>query len=146
ITAHLDADRTLVSSSFHYARPSCYLHSFPTRRSSDLFDPYVLVPGVAVEIAADELAIVRPLVERIGGAMSAEKAASRPDEVEQCRLLRAAHRQLAGCVEHHCGVTGEPFGGEFSHVLRRGDVELTGILSELSQDCLRQRDCIVPIA
>src|SRR5262245_15967874 len=115
------------------------------RRIGDLHS-HALVPGMAVEIAAHELAIVRPLVKRIGCAMRAEKTAPGPDEVEERRLLRVAHRQLAGGVEHHSRVTGELLGRELSHVLRHGDVEQPGTSSKLSQDRLRQRDSVVPIA
>src|SRR5262249_19432165 len=60
-----------------------------------LDDPLdLLVPGVAVEVAADQFAVLGPLVERVGGAVAAGEALARLDEGEQVGLLRVGEWQL----------------------------------------------------
>src|SRR6266699_580742 len=115
------------------------------RGISDAYS-HALVPGMTIEIAADERAIVGPFVKRVGGGVDAQKAMSRSNEIEERCFLFHAHRQLAGRVEHHRGIASESLGRELRHVLGRGDVEQSGSLPDPAEDCPRQRYGVVPIA
>src|SRR5882672_5849745 len=79
------------------------------RGISDAYS-HVLVPGMTIEIAADKRAIVGPFVKRVSGGVDGQKAMSRSNEIEERCFLLHAHRQLAGCVEHHRGIASEIFG------------------------------------
>ena len=59
-------------------------------------DRHLLVPGMPVEVPADQLAVRRVFVERVGGAVDPGEAASRLDEVDQGFLVDL---QLTGGVE-----------------------------------------------
>src|SRR5262249_4214141 len=54
-------------------------------------DEYGLMPGMLVEIPANNLLIFWPLVERVGRRMHAEKTAARPDEIRESQLLGITH-------------------------------------------------------
>ncbi len=99
---------------------------------------------MTIKIAADEPVIIRPLVERIGGGVNTEKTMSRPNKGDERSLLSIAHGQLAGRVEHHRCIAPEVLGREFRKALRRSDVGQA--FSDLSEDCLRRRNGLVPIA
>ena len=60
-----------------------------------------LVPGMIVEVAADELEVRFPKVESVGGAVHAHKAVPGLDVMNESVLLLVAHRQLARGIEHH---------------------------------------------
>src|SRR4249920_3795370 len=49
------------------------------------------MPGMTIEVAADQIEIVRPCVERVRGRMNTKEATARTHEIEKHRLLRAAH-------------------------------------------------------
>jgi hypothetical protein len=55
-------------------------------------DSDTLVPGVAVEDAPDELAVLRNLVPGVGGAVDADEPAAALDEAEQ-RARRTSGRR-----------------------------------------------------
>ena len=58
-------------------------------------------PGMLVEPAADHLAVLGPLVERIRRGVDADKAlAVILDERHQVLLLLVVHVQFAGGIEH----------------------------------------------
>ncbi len=68
-----------------------------------------LAPGVAVEIAANHLAVLRPGQERDGGAVDADETfAVIADERQQVGLLRVIHVQVAVGEKHH-GIEGVRF-------------------------------------
>jgi hypothetical protein len=46
-----------------------------------------LMPGMLVEVAANDLLIFRPLIERVGRRVHAKKPAARPNEIRKCRPL-----------------------------------------------------------
>ena len=46
-----------------------------------------LMPGVPVKVAADQFAILRPLVKRVGRAVNADESFARLDEIQKCRFL-----------------------------------------------------------
>src|SRR6266566_1377699 len=102
-------------------------------------DSYGLMPRMTIEVAADQIKIVRPSVECVCGRMNTEEPTARAHKVEKSCLLRAAHRKFSGCVEHHRGVALEVFGRKFRRVFRCSDFKDAGILSKLYQDRLRKR-------
>src|SRR5882762_10509432 len=104
------------------------------------------MPRMTIKVAADQIKIVRPSVECVGGRMNTEEPTARAHKVEKSCLLAAAHRKFAGCVEHHRGVALEVFGRKFRRVFRCGDFKGTGIPSKLCQDCLGKRYSVMPIA
>src|SRR5215204_2882315 len=104
------------------------------------------MPRMTIKVAADQIEIVRPSVERVGRRMNAEEPAARAHKVEKSCLLRVAHRKLSGCVENHRGVALEVFGGKFRRVFRCSDFKDTRIASELGQDYLGKRYDIMPVA
>src|SRR5712671_6440920 len=104
------------------------------------------MPRMTIKVAADQIKIVRPSVECVGGRMNTEEPTARAHKVEKSCLLIAAHRKFSGCVEHHRGVAREVFGRKFRRVFRRSDVKYTGIASKLCQDCLGKRDNLMPVA
>src|SRR5215510_12453237 len=104
------------------------------------------MPGMTIEVAADQIEIVRPSVEGIGGGMNADKATAPAHKVEQRRLLRVAHGNFAACVEHHRRVPLEVSGRKFRRVVRCDDFKGTGIHSKLHQYRTGQRYHVVPIA
>ena len=50
-------------------------------------DSGLLGPGMAIEIAADQVAVVRPGVEAVGGAVRAAESLALADEIQQVALL-----------------------------------------------------------
>src|SRR6185295_16131041 len=84
---------------------------------------HALMPGMTIEISADERTVVGPFVKRVGGGVHAYKATPRANEIEERSLLCRAHRQLAGRVEHHSGIASEVFSRKLRDVLSRGDIE-----------------------
>src|SRR5258707_6258528 len=109
-------------------------------------DRYGLMPRMTIKVAADQIKIVRPSVECVGGRMNTEEPAARAQKVEKSCLLGAAHRKFSGCVEHHRGVALEVFGRKFRRVLRCSDFKDTGIASKLCQDCLGKRYDVMSVA
>src|SRR5260221_9623397 len=104
------------------------------------------MPRMTIKVAADQIEIVRPSVECVRRRMNTEEPAARAHKVEKSCLLRVAHRKFSGCVEHHCGVALEVFGGKFRRVFRCSDFKDTRIASKLGQDCLRKRYDIMSVA
>src|SRR5262245_7979149 len=104
------------------------------------------MPGMTIEVAADQIEIVRPSVEGIGGGMNADKATAPSHKVEKRRLLGVAHGNFAGCVEYHRGVPIEVSGRKFGRVVRCDDFKGAGIPSELHQYRAGKRYHVVPIA
>src|SRR2546430_2757074 len=104
------------------------------------------MPGMTIEVAADQIEIVWPSVECVRGRVNAEEATARAHKVEKSHLLDAAHRNFTACVEHHGGVPLEVSGRKFRDVFRCNDFKGTGIPSKLRQDCLGKRYDVVPIA
>jgi hypothetical protein len=108
-------------------------------------DGHLLVPGVLVEIAADQLPVVRPVIEGVRCGMHADEAAAGPYEVEQRRLLRFAHRQLARGEEHHRPIAAQIFRRENRHILGRRHRKAVP-RADLFEHRLRRRDDLVPVA
>src|SRR5262245_36155036 len=104
------------------------------------------MPGMTIEVAADQIEVVRPGVECVRGGMNAEEATAPAHKVEQRRLLRVAHGNFAGCVEHHRGVPLEVSGRKFRRVVRCDDLKGAGIPSKLHQYRTGKRYHVVPIA
>src|SRR5829696_2954800 len=104
------------------------------------------MPGMTIEVAADQIEIARPSVECVCRRMNTEEAAARAHEVEDSRLLRIAHRKFSRRVEHHRGVALEVFAGKFRRVFRCSNFKGTRIASEPGQDCLGKWYDIVPVA
>src|SRR5262245_7882124 len=63
------------------------------------FDSHRLMPGMTIEVAADQIKIVRPSVECVRGRMNTDKPTARAHKVEKSRLLTAAHRKFSACIE-----------------------------------------------
>ena len=103
----------------------------------DDLDPHSLMPGMTVEIASDQPPIISPLVECIDSGVNADKATTSAHEVEQSRLLRIAHRQLAAGEEHHGRIAPQAVGREFGNIFRPRDLEHAGHLAEPLQNGLR---------
>jgi hypothetical protein len=80
-------------------------------------DRHGLMPGMAIEVAADQIEIVRPSVECVRGRMNPDEPTAGVHEVEKGCLLAAAHRKFSAGVEHHRGVALEVFVREFGRVL-----------------------------
>src|SRR5436305_14525860 len=97
-----------------------------------IFDPkrYLLMPWMTVEVRADHRAVIGPLIKGVGGAMDADEALARPDEVEQCLLLLVVHRQLAGGEEDHGVVMRQGVAREDRAVFRGGYVEGAGLAAD----------------
>ena len=65
-------------------------------------------PGMFLEIGADELPVLGPVVERVGRAVRAHEAATASHEIRERGFLIAGQRQLsAGEREKHDIVAGE---------------------------------------
>src|ERR1700752_532128 len=104
------------------------------------------MPGMTIEVAADQIEVVRPGVECVSGGMNAEEATAPAHKVEKRRLLGVAHGNFAACVEHHRRVPLEVSGRKFRCVVRCDDFKGTGIPSELHQYRTGKRYHVVPIA
>ena len=102
-------------------------------------DLHLLPPRVVVEVAADERAVLRPLVERIGRAVDAGEASSAADEVEERRPLARVHRQLAGGVEDHRVVPGEQVRREDRGVPRHVRLERAVLAADGREHLLGER-------
>src|SRR6201998_3723408 len=109
-------------------------------------DRHGLMPGMAIEVAAEQIKMVRPGVECVRGGMNAEKPTARAHKIEKSRLLGGAHRKFSCRVEHNRGVALEVFSRKFGCVFRGSDFERTGIVSKLCQDCLGKRYDFMPVA
>src|ERR1700757_655082 len=108
-------------------------------------DRHGLMPGMAIEVAADQIKIVRPRVECVRGGMNAEKPTARAHKIEKSRLLGGAHWKFSCRVEHYRGVALEVFSRKFGCVFRGSDFERAGIFSKLRQDCLGKRYDFMPV-
>src|SRR5258705_13315208 len=84
----------------------------------DHLDCHGLMPGMTIEVAADQIEIVRPSVECIRRGMNTEEPTTRAHKIEKCSLLRVPHPKFARRVEHHRGVALEVSGGKFRNVFR----------------------------
>ena len=80
----------------------------PKRRGQRLDDRIIRVldidgnflsPGMAVEIGADQVSVIRPGVERVGGRMDAAASFAVPHKRQQIGLLLMAQFQLAAGEE-----------------------------------------------
>ena len=76
--------------------------------------------------------------------MDADEAAAGAHEIEQCRLLRRAHRQFAGGEEHHRAVAAQIFRREYRDVLARRDRESV-VRADLLEHRLRGRNDLVAV-
>src|ERR1700678_3507970 len=103
------------------------------------------MPRVLVEVAADELAVHGPCVERVGRRGDAKEAAAGSHEVDQRGPLRLAHGRFAGGEEHHGTVAPQVLRGEYRHVLGRCDFESRRRLAELLQYLPGRRDDLVAV-
>src|SRR4029453_9177863 len=65
------------------------------------FDLYLLGPGVTVQITADHLAVLGPLVEGIRRAVDPDEALSRLEPRQEVGLVGITDRQFARRVEHY---------------------------------------------
>ena len=75
-----------------------------------------------LEIRADETAVVRPLVQRIRGAVHADEAMAARHEVDERAFLRRGKRQFtAGQREHDDVVATQCVGGDEREIFGRGD-------------------------
>ncbi len=99
-------------------------------------------PGMAIEVAADHIAIFRPGVETIGGAVGASEALAAADEIEQVGLLLVGERQLAAGEEVHGVVVAQVAGGEKRDVLGVVDFEHARFFGELLEHGDRSVDGI----
>src|SRR5262245_27438989 len=103
-----------------------------------------LVPGMLVEIAADELMVFRPLVERVGRRVHAEKTTAPPNEIDEGPLLRAAHGQFTRRAEHHGPLVPQVLGRERCDVLGRSDFE-TSRRTDLVEDIPGSRNDLMAV-
>src|SRR5262245_41235525 len=72
-----------------------------------------LMPWMPIEVAADQIEVTGPAVERVRGGMNTEEPSTRSHNIEKSCFFNAAHRKFAGGVEHHRGVALEIFGRKF---------------------------------
>src|SRR5437016_2511042 len=82
-------------------------------------EPHALGPRVAVEVGADELAVLGHLVPGVGGAVDADEAAAPLDEAEQGLPSLWPERKTPGRVEEDGANLGEGVGGETLEILVR---------------------------
>src|SRR5205823_2758389 len=104
-----------------------------SRRVVPVLDDRVnrLVPGMAVEIAADELAVVGPFIEGIGGAVAPGETFAAANPLQQIRLLGLREWQLARGVEEDSIVLREVFHGDFlARVLRAGRLKRSALVAQ----------------
>src|SRR4030095_16332070 len=68
-----------------------------SRRVTLVFDVdgHLLMPWVLIEVSADQVAILGPLIKRIGCAVNADETSARSDEVEERAFLRLRKRQFS---------------------------------------------------
>src|SRR5262245_32206243 len=104
------------------------------------------MPGMSVEVAADQIEIVGPGVECVRCRMNTEESVARAHKFEKSYLLLVAHRKFSSRVEHHRGVAPEVVSGKFRRVFRCRDFKGTRIASKLGQDCFGKRYHIMPVA
>src|SRR5207249_11342708 len=82
-------------------------------------EPHALGPRVAVEVGADELAVLGHLVPGVGGAVDADEAAAPLDEAEQGLPRLWPERKAPGRVEQDGANLGEGVGGETLEIRAR---------------------------
>src|SRR5437867_10975579 len=102
--------------------------------------PDLLVPGMAVEIGPDQVAVLRYLVEGVGRAVSAGECASCLHEIEERSLPLVRERQLPRRVEEHEVVLPESRARESSRVARRLGVEVPRPIPEIDESALDERE------
>ena len=96
------------------------------------------VPGVAVEVSADQLAVVLPTVEGVGGAVAAAEALAAAHERQEAVLLCVRQWQFARGVEEHGVEVLEVLGRDLSaRILRANHVEAV-LLTQLDHRGLDQ--------
>src|SRR5687767_13488760 len=91
------------------------------------FKSSFLRPGVAVENAADQLAVLRPGVKRIGCAMRPTEAFALSHEIQQLGLLAIGKRQFATCKKINCVEAAESFSVDQRNVFGVDDFQNAGL-------------------
>ncbi len=64
------------------------------------FDRDILMPGMLVEVAADQFSVLRPFIKSVCRRVNADEPFARFYEIQKSRLLLIGNRQLSGCVEY----------------------------------------------
>ena len=64
------------------------------------FNCDILMPGVLVEITADQFSVLRPFIKSVCRAVNADESLARFYEIQKSRLLLIGNRQLSGRVEY----------------------------------------------
>src|SRR5439155_10303001 len=113
----------------------------PGRRVGRILDhhAHALVPGVAVEVGADERAVLPHLVPGVRGAVDADEAAAPLDEVEQRAPNLRPEREAARRKEEDGPTPGQRLNGEARELVARAepaDVERAGALAKLHDGAL----------
>ena len=88
-----------------------------------------LMPGVIIEIAADDLVVDAPLVERVSGAVDAYETMPGANELHQGTLLLVGHGQFSGGIEHDRAISLQILFRECAHIFRHRRVKGAGFLS-----------------
>ena len=85
------------------------------RRMLPVFDnnANLLMPGVAVEPAAEHGTILGPVVAGIGGVVHAKESLSLPNKLDDPGLLLVGELEVPRCGENQQIEFGQRFGGEF---------------------------------
>ena len=97
------------------------------------------------EVRADQTPVVRPFVERVGGAVHADESVSAPNELDERILLSGRERQLAARQrEHDHVVVAKIVRTERRQILGRGDRELTARRREIGHRLACRGDRVVP--
>src|SRR5262245_25018507 len=73
-------------------------------------DCHSLMPGMAIEVAADQIEIIGPCVERVRCRMHTEEGVPGTHKVEQGCFLCGGDRKFTGREEHNRGKTLEVCG------------------------------------
>jgi hypothetical protein len=107
-------------------------------------DRCLLRPGMLLERRADERDVLRPLVERVAGAVHADEAAAAVHEVEERLFAGVRQRKLAAREREHqhvhrCQARGRDVRERFCG---RED-ELTGLRCQRGEDLARGGNGIV---
>lgn len=99
---------------------------------------------MAIEPGADQIAVLRPGVERIGGGVDPAESFSIPDEGQKIGLLPIVQFQFAAGEEVQDVEIAQGFSGDQREIVGGDYFEFAGAGREVFHHSLRRGNAIVP--